>query len=111
MKDMRNNYFGYNLKYLRERYHLTQQKMGEIVGKSYRAISRWELGEREPQNNDIQKLCDWSGLEPSDLMYRKLDEQTKSLLNAQEIELLSICKLLNKEQLSVLIDVAKNMVK
>lgn len=108
---MNNNYFGYNLRYLRKCYHLSQEKMGRIVGKSFSAISRWEQGEREPSNEDIQGFCEYFGLEPSDLMYRKLDEQTKSILNEQEIELLSVCKLLNKDQIAIVIQVAKNMVK
>ncbi len=108
---MKNNYFGYNLRFLRKSYNYTQQKMGEIVGKTYSAVSLWERGLREPSNDDIQGYCSYFGLEPSDLMYRKLDEQTKSLLNEKELELLSICKFLNSEQINVLIDVAKNMMK
>ena len=108
---MNNNYFGYNLRYLRKCYHLSQEKMGQIVGKSFSAISRWESGEREPSNEDVQGFCEYFGLEPSDLMYRKLDEQTKSILNEQEIELLTVCKLLNKDQIAIVIQVAKNMLK
>lgn len=108
---MNNNYFGYNLRYLRKCYHLSQEKMGRIVGKSFSAISRWELGEREPSNEDVQGFCEYFGLEPSDLMYRKLDEQTKSIFSEQERELLSVCKLLNKEQFAIVLEVAKNMVK
>lgn len=108
---MKNNYFGHNVKYLRKCYHLSQDKMAQIVGKTYSAISLWERGLREPSNDDVQGFCEYFGLEPSDLMYRKLDEQTKSILNEQEIELLNVCKLLNKDQMSIVIQVAKNMVK
>ena len=108
---MKNNYFGHNVKYLRKCYHLSQDRMAQIVGKTYSAISLWERGLREPSNDDVQGFCEYFGLEPSDLMYRKLDEQTKSILNEQEIELLSVCKLLNKDQMSIVIQVAKNMVK
>ena len=108
---MKNNYFGHNVKYLRKCYHLSQDKMAQIVGKTYSAISLWERGLREPSNDDVQGFCEYFGLEPSDLMYRKLDKQTKSILNEQEIELLSVCKLLNKDQMSIVIQVAKNMVK
>lgn len=57
---MKNNYFGYNLKYLRKCYHYSQHKMGEIIGKTYSAISRWESGEREPSNEDVRDVFDVS---------------------------------------------------
>lgn len=40
---MNNNYFGYNLRYLRKCYHLSQEKMGRIVGKSFSAIVKETL--------------------------------------------------------------------
>lgn len=105
------DYVSYNLKYLRSCYNYSQEQMGKIIGKSGDAISRYELGQRQMKDKDVQKLCTYFGLEPSDLRYRKLDEQTTSLLNEMELELLSICKLLTNEQLLAIIEVARNMVK
>lgn len=105
------NNFGYNLQYLRKAYSLTQSQLGNIIGKSTAAISRYEMGLRNPKEEDINKLCTYFGLEPADLMYRKLDEQTKSIFNATELELMAICKLLTNDQLKALLEVAKTMIK
>lgn len=40
-----NNYFGTNLKYLRDKYGTTQQEVADIIGrKSTGSISDWEAG-------------------------------------------------------------------
>lgn len=106
-----NSCLAYNLRYLRKQYRLTQTQMGNIIGKSGDAISRWEAEQREISQKDLTALCTYFGLEPSDLMYRKLDEQTKSIFNATELELMAICKLLTNDQLKALLEVAKTMVK
>ena len=105
------NCLAYNLKYLRKQYHLTQTQLGDIIGKSGDAVSRWEAEQREISQKDLNCLCNYFGLEPADLMYRKLDEQTKSIFNETELELMSICKMLNESQLKALVEVAKIMVK
>lgn len=105
-----NNYFSYNLRFLRKAYNLSQEALGNVIGRSGDAISNWEREKREPSNKDIQGLCKHFGLEPSDLMYRKLDEQTKSILTQPQIELLSLTFLMSTEQLNSIIAVAKAMV-
>lgn len=107
MKD--NNYFGYNLRYLRKKYSLSQEALGNIINRSGDAISNWEREKREPSNKDVQGLCRYFGLEPSDLMYRKLDEQTKSILNEQQRELLSLTFLMSHQQLDSVISLIKAM--
>lgn len=57
-----NNYFAYNLRYLRKQYHLNQEQMGNIVGKTYSAISLWERELREPSSKDIQGFCQYLSL-------------------------------------------------
>lgn len=105
-----NNYFAYNLRYLRKQYHLTQDELGRIVGKTKSAISRWELETREPSKKDIEGFCNYFGLEPQDLVYRPLDEQVKNVvLDEQEKELIAYTKLLSKEQMEKLIEIAKGM--
>lgn len=100
---MKNNYFGYNIAFLRKSYRMNQTEFAKIVGKTPTAISRWENESREPSNEDIQKICEYFGIEPADLMFRQLDQQTRSLLTSDEIELLSLSKMLSREQMTTLI--------
>lgn len=111
VRKMKNNYFGHNLKYLRKCYRLSQQQAGEIVGKTYSAVSLWERELREPSNDDVQGYCAYFGLEPADLVYRKLDEQTPSVLSSDERELLALSRMMSSEQVKALISVARTMVK
>lgn len=103
---MKNNYFANNLKYLRKMYKLSQGQMGEIVGKTHTAISNWERETREPSDADIQALCQHFGLFPSDLMYRKLDEQVKATPAENENDLVLLARMMNEEQLRKLFDFA-----
>lgn len=105
-----NNYFGYNLRFLRKSYNLSQEALGAIIGRSGDAIGNWERETREPSNKDVQGLCKHFGLEPSDLMYRPLDKQTKSILSSRQRELLALTFLMNDKQLDSIISVAKAIV-
>lgn len=95
---MKNNCFAYNLKYLRKVYKLSQDQMGRIVGKTYSAVSLWERELREPSDADIHGFCEHFGLRPSDLMYRKLDEQVKATPSEREEELVLLTRLMDEEQ-------------
>ena len=107
---MKNYDFAYNLKFLRKCYKMTQSEIGRIVGKSGDAISRWELEQREPSDKDIRALCEYFGLDPADLVYRKLDSRAEPLLTEYERELLAWSRMLDSDKKQVLLSVAKNMV-
>ena len=60
MKNTISNYdklfIGINLRRLREKYKLTQTKVGEIIGKSRQAVDHYERGQREISINDLITL-------------------------------------------------------
>lgn len=49
------NYLSHNLLFLRKSFNLSQEQLGNIVGKTHSAVSRWEKDEREPSFSDIKK--------------------------------------------------------
>jgi len=49
--------FGGNLKNLRKRKKLSQEKLAEKVGVSRQSVSKWETGDAYPEMNNILELC------------------------------------------------------
>jgi len=52
----------------RDRTGLTQDGLGDQVGVSGAAISRWEQGLREPRGKRLKKLCEVTGLSPAEVL-------------------------------------------
>ena len=50
--------FGDNLRNLRKKKKISQEKLGELVGVSRQSVSKWECGEAYPEVDNIFKLCD-----------------------------------------------------
>lgn len=63
-----------NIKYLREKYKLTQAELGKIAGVSDKAVSSWENGTAEPRMGAIQKMADYFGVEKSVIIADNLNE-------------------------------------
>ena len=47
---------------LREKKGLTQAQLGEVVGKSLHAISKWETGVNEPSHEDLINMSQFFGV-------------------------------------------------
>ena len=103
---MGQNNFSNNLKILRKYYHLSQTQLGEIVGKTHSAISRWEAELREPQDKDIQAFCNHFGVEASELMYGDLWEVLGNNSRNREKPLIAVCRKLTDEQFTQVFDLA-----
>lgn len=58
----------------------SQKELGSKVDKSLYTVSKWELGEREPSNEDLVKLCDALGT-TADYLLGRTD------VNARRVEL------------------------
>jgi transcriptional regulator with XRE-family HTH domain len=54
----------------------SQKELGNMVDKSLYAVSKWELGEREPSNEDLIKLCDALGT-TADYLLGRTDANTR----------------------------------
>lgn len=59
---MKENYFGKNLKELRESKSLSQRKLGEALGVSNQSVSFWETGQREPDIDMLISIADYFGV-------------------------------------------------
>ena len=107
---MKNNYFGYNLKFLRKSFQLSQQQMADIVGKTFTAVSRWETGLREPSNKVVQTYREHFGVTPADLMYRPLDQQIRSAGGSDLARLFHYVNEMNEQQFARLLAYAEGLV-
>lgn len=58
----------------------SQKELGNKVDKSLYTVSKWELGERQPSNEDLVKLCDALGT-TADYLLGRTDA------NARRVEL------------------------
>lgn len=98
-----NNYFGYNLKYLRKRFNLTQPDVAEIVKRTAASVSRWESEEIEPSDRIVKKLADHFGLTPAELMYTKLDERLPTSEKSDLFQLLELAEKMDEKQFARLL--------
>lgn len=69
------NYFGENLKYLREKHHVEQQELAEELGrKSGSTISDWERGKATPNTGILTYIANRFGVSLTKLMETDLKE-------------------------------------
>lgn len=79
--------FFYNLKKLRERYHLTQLGLAEKLKVSNGAISKWENCQREPDLSTLKKIKEYfnisydSLLETNDNSFSSIDDLIDYIIN------------------------------
>jgi len=79
--------FSYNLKKLRERYHLTQLGLAEKLKVSNGAISKWENCQREPDLSTLKKIKEYfnisydSLLETNDNSFSSIDDLIDYIIN------------------------------
>lgn len=59
---------GDKIRTLRESKNMTQQELGEYVGKSDKTISSWERGFSMPRMGSVEKLCTALGVTKSELL-------------------------------------------
>lgn len=65
----------------RKEKNLTQTQLGEMLGVSNKAVSKWETGESFPEFSAIQPLCEILGLSADELIYGKENENFKHIDN------------------------------
>lgn len=57
-----------NIKKLRKRYGLTQQKLADIAGVTNKAVSAWEKGLSEPRMGAIERISNHFGIKKGDII-------------------------------------------
>lgn len=69
------NMFAKNLRYLREKYDLTQKELARRMGCSaVSTVTKWETGDNKPRYEGMVKLAQIFNVSVDDLMYKDLSE-------------------------------------
>lgn len=75
------NYFSDNLKYLREKYKLSQNKLGEMSGVNQTTIARWETEEMSPTIDNLVDLSKALNVSLPELVGKDLRLNNSEILN------------------------------
>ena len=116
---MKTIYFGKNLRLLRNRNHLSQPKLGEMINKSESTIQMYESGKRMPTARTATDLSIIFGIPLDDLINKDLsvENENEVKININESfgkradDLLLIYSSLNNEGKDKLIDYAIDLKK
>lgn len=107
------NYFPNNLKYLRNKFNMTQEDLAKKMDKDYSTIGKWELGQRNPIMADMLKLANIFNIEVQDLFKidLRLQNQNNNTFNELEMLFLSKIKDLPEDKQRLIINVTKSIIK
>ena len=70
--------FNEQLTLLRKERNISQEALGEKLGVSRQAISKWENGATQPEMSNIEKLCELFDVSPNTLF--GYEEKSKSVV-------------------------------
>ena len=76
--------YGLALKKLRQHFALTQRELGERVGISNHAISKWEHGVNQPDISSLRAICEVFGITTEDFFRIAAGEEVADVLNRTE---------------------------
>ena len=77
-----------NIRYLREKFGLTQNELGEIAGLTGKAVQAWESGRAEPRMGAVENMAQYFGIPKSVLIDEKLPVKNIIMPNAYSIPIL-----------------------
>lgn len=91
------------LKEIRESKGMTQTQLGEVIGAKKSAVSLWESGKRQIDNNTLKSLADFFGVSVDYILGRDQEETdqaaiTTALLTREERMLEMFRQMDEKEQ-------------
>ena len=86
-------YFAENIKYLRERDHITQEELGKRVGKTNTTVAKWESGVATPAVAIATELAKIFRVNMADLLYTDIEHNTHD----DESEMICLYRQLNAE--------------
>lgn len=75
------NYFAENLKFLRNKRKLSQNKLAELANVNQASINRWEAKEMSPSLDNVNDVANALGVTVSSLLGEKLFEDNFDELN------------------------------
>ena len=74
-----------NLRILRTKYRLSQKEIGDIVGISSQAISKWEAGISQPDNESLIKLANYFDVS-TDYLLGNSEKENQTITYDNELE-------------------------
>lgn len=96
-----------NLKSLRKSKGIRQQTIADYLGISRPTYSRYESGEREPDQNTLTRLADYFGVSVDYLIGRDVPSEPELTLDDFEYALYGETRELNDNEKQELLEVAK----
>lgn len=98
--------FSDNLRLLRTKHRLSQKEIGDIVGVTSQAVSKWENDIAEPDNDSLLKLSNYFNVS-TDYLLGKSNEENQSIRYDDELEkvLFSKAKDLTDDEKKTIINV------
>lgn len=70
---------------------ISQRKLAELIGRSFRTVQKWESEETYPQADDLCKLCELFGTDPNNMLgwYEEHPDDISPTLTHDEAVLLN----------------------
>lgn len=98
-------YFNKNLKYLRVKKGLSQDKLAKMIGKDRSSIAYWELGKSEPSIDNVIKISDALNIPIYDLTGKDLTKGDFDESSELDELLFSKAKELSDEDKKMILDI------
>ena len=113
-----------SIRFYRKKLGLRQLDLGQMLGISAQAVSKWELGKAEPDSEAIQKLCQIFGInsdkllgieasisfkEMAESLYQKDPNKNTVTISPDEQSLITYFRSLNKSGQEKLLDYARDL--
>lgn len=103
---------GENIRWLRERQHLTQEELAKKMNVGRSTICSWELGDRSPKFKDALRLAQYFGVDIDDLLTGNVMlQEIKIEPTETEADLIRDFRQLDDGQKNAVIAMVKAMVK
>ncbi len=92
------------IKELREKNGILQKELADMMGVNYVSVSKWENGKASPSEENLQKLAEYLGCEPEEILSgldNKKEPQNSMELTAAEKRLIDVIRELPEERRDV----------
>lgn len=92
---------GSQIKYYREKNNMFQSELGEALGVSAQAVSKWEKNKSEPDSSTILKICEIFGIDANTLLDQVSGELDEFVVNANRIRSLRESRGLQQKEVAI----------
>lgn len=95
---------GKRIKFLREKHHLSQTELAQILNVSNKSVSAWERDDKEPRMGAIEKMAVYFGVRKTDIIDGSiyLYKPTHFTPTKEEEEMIMSCRDLDEKHQKML---------